>query len=235
MVSLAITTIADMVAHCRLRLDDVLLTDPDELLWSESELQHYANEAIKEVAIRTLCIRDSGRNEAGLTLYPITSPANTITVDRRVLVIKRVWWNDTVLRAESEKFLDEAENPASAGSWRTDTTDEPRQFVLERASRQLQLVGLPTVDGNIKLDIVRLPLETLETGTPEIPQYYLSDCLDWMCHLAYLKNDADTKDTKQAANFSAMFTGKVGPRPTDLLIELDYHQAGRRRPRLYYY
>jgi hypothetical protein len=253
MVNVAITTICDMVDHCRLRLDDISPTatvpvtnqelidaaaevaDESELLWTEAELRHYANEAIKEVALRTLCIRDSGRNTAGLTLYPLVAPANTITVDRRVLLIKRVWWNGVVLQPESEKFLDEAESPLSAGSWRTNTKENISHFVLERASRQLQTLGIPTVDGNIALDVVRLPLETLETGIPEIPQHYLSDCLDWMCHLAYLKNDADTKDMKQSANFETLFTGKVGPRPTDLILELDYHQQGRRRPRLYWF
>jgi hypothetical protein len=253
MVNVAITTICDMVDHCRLRLDDISpvatvpltnqeiidaaaeVVDESELLWSEAELRHYANEAIREVAIRTLCIRDSGRSTEGLTLYTVTAPNNTITVDRRVLLIKRVWWNDLVLGAESEQFLDEAENPASAGSWRTDTVDNPCKFVLERASRQLQLVGIPTADGVFKLDVVRLPLSAIETGVPEIPQQYLTDCLDWMCHLAYLKNDADTKDANQSSNFAAMFTSKVGPRPNDLILELDYHQQGRRRPRLYWF
>lgn len=253
MVNVAITTICDMVDHARQRLDDITpvdtvpvtnqelidaaaeVVDESELLWTEAELRHYANEAIKEVAIRTRCLRDSGRDVEGLTTYPIVSPANSITVDPRVLEIKRVWWNDTVLNPESEQFLDDAESPASAGSWRTESVEIPQCFVLERASRRLQVVGLPTADGNIKLDIVRLPLEILETGVPEIPQHYLSDCLDWMCHLAYLKNDADTKDMAQAANFAQLFERKVGPRDTNLVLELAYHQAGRRRPRLYYF
>jgi len=250
MVNVAIQTICDMVDHARLRLDDVSAVatvpltnlelieqaaeddDESELLWSTPELTHFANEAIREVALRTKCIRDSNRNTVGLTSYPILAvdENNTITVDPRVLVIKRVWWNDTVLDADSEQFLDE-----SSTSWRTDTTDEPKQLVCERTSRRLQLVGIPTVDGTIKLDVVRLPLAIIETGIPEIPQQYLADCLDWMCHLAYLKNDADTYDPKRAAFFADKFEAIVGPRPSDMRLQMEYRQSGRRRARLYWY
>lgn len=248
MVSVAIRTICDMVDHARLRLDDlspVALVpttnleliqqaaedaDEGELLWSTPELRHYANEAIREVAIRTHCLRDSGRDRAGLTSYAVTAGDNWITVDPRVLYIKRVWWNDSVLAPDSELFLDQISN-----TWRTNTTDEPCRFVLERASRRLQLVGVPTLDGTIKLDVVRLPIEILETGTPEIPQQYLSDCIDWMCSLAYLKNDADATNPELSMSFAKEFERKVGPRPSDLQLQLEFHQSGRRRARLYYY
>ena len=232
-VNVSITTVDDLVEHARLRLDDVPLpaaVDESALLWTTEELLHFANEAIREVAIRTLCIRDSGRDEADVTSYAVTAGENTITVDPRILRIKRVWWNDTVLVADSEKFLDECSN-----TWRTNTTDEPSAFVLERTSRNLQLVGVPTVDGTIKLDVVRLPLASIETGVPEIPQQYLADCLDWILHLAYLKNDADTSNPTLSAAFANMFEAKVGPRPSDLRLQLERHQSGRRRPRTYYY
>ena len=232
-VNVSITTVDDLVEHARLRLDDVPLpaaVDESALLWTTEELLHFANEAIREVAIRTLCIRDSGRDEADVTSYAVTAGENTITVDPRILRIKRVWWNDTVLVADSEKFLDECSN-----TWRTNTTDEPSAFVLERTSRRLQLVGVPTVDGTIKLDVIRLPLEIIETGTPEIPQQYLADCLDWICSLAYLKNDSETANPALSQSFALEFERKVGPRPTDLRLVLEQHQAGRRRPRTYFY
>ena len=232
-VSVSITTVEDMVAHARLRLDDVPLpaaVDESALLWTTEELQHFANEAIREVAIRTLCLRDSGRDTAGLTRYAVTAGTNTITVDPRILRIKRVWWNDTVLAADSEKFLDEC-----SSTWRSNTTDEPAAFVLERTSRRLQLVGVPTVDGDIKLDVVRLPLAAIATGAPEIPQQFLADCLDWICSLAYLKNDSETANPALSQSFALEFERKVGPRPTDLRLVLEQHQAGRRRPRTYFY
>lgn len=232
-VNVSITTVDDLVAHARLRLDDVPLpaaVDESALLWTTEELLHFANEAIREVAIRTLCIRDSGRDEADVTSYAVTAGDNTITVDPRILRIKRVWWNDTVLAADSEKFLDEC-----SSTWRTNTTDEPAAFVLERTSRRLQLVGVPTVDGTIKLDVIRLPLDIIETGEPEIPQQYLADCLDWICSLAYLKNDSETANPALSQSFALEFERKVGPRPTDLRLVLEQHQAGRRRPRTYFY
>ena len=232
-VNVSITTVDDLVAHARLRLDDVPLpaaVDESALLWTTEELLHFANEAIREVAIRTLCIRDSGRDEAGVTSYAVTAGENTINVDPRILRIKRVWWNDTVLAADSEKFLDEC-----SSTWRTNTTDEPAAFVLERTSRRLQLVGVPTVDGTIKLDVIRLPLDIIETGEPEIPQQYLADCLDWICSLAYLKNDSETANPALSQSFALEFERKVGPRPTDLRLVLEQHQAGRRRPRTYFY
>ena len=89
----------------------------------------------------------------------------------------------------------------------------------------------------LTIDCDRTPITLMTEGvhTPEIQQAYLHDCIDWMCHLAYLKNDADTKDPKAALMYEQLFTMKVGPRPTALQLELEYHQSGRRRPRVYYY
>lgn len=248
MVNVAIRTICDMVDHCRLRLDDIspVATTPatnleliqqaaedadeSELLWTTPELMHYANEAIREVAIRTHCLRDRARNTAGVTSIDVDIGQTEVDIDPRILVIKRVWWDDTVLWPESESFLDE-----SSTTWREDETDEPTQFVLSRAGRQLILVGTPTVAGTVGLDVVREPLEIIETGEPEIPQKYLSHCIHWMCHLAYLKNDADTYDPNRSQMFADAFTRQIGPRPTELQLELGYHQSGRRRARTYYY
>jgi hypothetical protein len=107
--------------------------------------------------------------------------------------------------------------------------------VLDRSSRELHLVGLPTSDGTIKLDVIRLPLAEIEKGKPEIPQSYLYDCLDWMCHLAYKKNDADTVDPVKSERYEQSFTATVGPRQSNHQLQLGYHHGGRRRPRLYYH
>lgn len=233
MLSVAITTITDLVEHCRHRLDDLPLDgapDEDALLWKSPELIHFANEAIREVAIRTRCLRDGDRSEDGLTRYPVAAGQSTITVDPRVLVIKRAWWDEAVMTPEAEFHLD-----AWSSSWRTDATDCPRYFALERSSRKLRLVGVPTVAGVVSLDVIRLPLAVIETGEPEIPQQYLADCLDWMCHLAYLKNDADTTNPQVAQMFAVEFERKVGPRPSNLQLELERHQSGRRRARLHYF
>ena len=247
MVNVAITTICDMVDHCRIRLDDVspiaatpttnleLIqqaaedADESELLWTTAELRHYANEAIREVAIRTRCIRDRARNTVDVTSLAVAIGQTEVDIDPRILAIKRVWWDTTVLTPTSESFNDDASD-----DWRTNETDEPTQFVLSRAGRQLILVGTPTVAGTIYLDVIREPLEFIETGAPEIPQRYLSDCVHWMCSLAYLKNDADTFNPTLSEMYEARFTRAVGPRPTTLQLELEYHQSGRRRPRVYY-
>lgn len=259
MVSAAITTLCDMVEHCRIRLDDISpvaavpvsnleliqaaaeIADQTDLLWTDEELRHYANEAIKEVAIRTLCLRKGHERVTNLNLFNVDAGENTIVIDPRVLLIKRVWWKydatgeSVVLIPESETFLDDQESPNSAGSWRTNETSEPCKFVLHRDDRRLQLVGVPTVDGQILLEVIRLPLEAIETGVPEIPQNYLADCINWMCHLAYLKNDADTVDPEKSAKHEDLFEKRVGPRRTDLMLQLAYNQGGRRRGRLYWF
>lgn len=248
-VNVAITEIEDLVDHARLRLDDVPLpaaVDESALLWTTEELMHFANEAFREVAIRTRCIRDSARDEADVTLYEVTAGTGEIVVDPRVLVIRRVWWNDEVLTPDSEQFLDEQRadynrtaylslSSNETPNWRTTPVEIPTRFVLERSSRRLLTVGVPTVDGEIKLDVIRLPLEIIETGAPEIPQSYLADCLDWICSLAYLKNDSETANPALAEKFAAEFERKVGPRPTNLQLQLEYHQAGRRRARLHWF
>lgn len=249
MVNAAITTVCDMVEHCRLRLDDVSpqsLTpttnlelvqaaaedaDESELLWTTAELEHYANEAIKETAWRTRCLRDSDLSIADVTRYSVTAGTSAVVVDPRVFIIKRVWWNSTVLVPLSARFQDEQSN-----DWRAEEVESPEEFVLNQSARSIRLVGIPTLDGVVGLEVIRLPLTAISGhAVPEIPQPYLADCLHWMCHLAYLKNDADTRDKSKSDEYAALFASRVGPRPSLFQLELEGYQQGRRRGRLYYF
>jgi hypothetical protein len=269
MVSAAIETICDMVEHARLRLDDIgpvattpttnleliqqaaEVADESELLWSTPELVHFANEAIKEVALRTRCIRDSEHDEANVTTYAWAADVTHKYVDQRVLEIKRAFWVSTgnptvILTPDSEKYLDEqvmdnnqtlyqSVYANTAPNWRTEPVATPTRYVVSRESRVVRMVGVPSIAGTLQLDVVRLPLEAIEVGIPEIPQHFLSDCLDWMCHLAYLKNDADTYDPTRSERYAKEFERKVGPRPTDHRLICEYQQSGRRRPRGIYF
>ena len=94
---------------------------------------------------------------------------------------------------------------------------DPRAF-LQEEDRELRLVPIPREANTLRMVVSRLPvadmaLATRNTTTPEISEYHY-DLLDWMCHLAYLKDDADTQDLPKAKQYEDGFTAKFGSRPT---------------------
>lgn len=252
MVSPTITTLCNMIEHCRLRLDDLpdtsdiadaadnltLLQQQEEsqdqanLLWSDNELTLYANQAISEVALRSRCIRDASATN-GLTSFDIVVATTPWAVlDDRLLGVHRVLWDGKPLRTmESKLALDE-----SSDEWET-LTGEPYGFVFEQSGRRIRPYKLPETDGTLTIEVTRLPVTAMikPDDLPEIPPHYLSEAINWMCHLAYLKNDADTKDPQQSAFFEALFTQRFGPRPTAQEIEFEFYGSQRPRAKLQWY
>ena len=80
--------------------------------------------------------------------------------------------------------------------------------------------SITKIDGdNYSYPVVGTPA-TLATGTitaassesPEIPEEFHMDLIEWICHLAYLKQDAETEDISRSNMYEEKFTQKFGPK-----------------------
>jgi len=74
-----------------------------------------------------------------------------------------------------------------------------------------------------KTELVTLEALTDEAGTsatikaysrPEIPEEYHKKLIDWICHLAYSKQDAETEDARKTTTHEARFERTFGPPPS---------------------
>lgn len=250
MPSATITTLCDMISHARVQLDDerdvsdltgdnlsileqaAESADSSNLLWSDEELTLYANQAVYEVALRTLCLGDSITATEGFNQFTLAVADDPwVTIDPRILQIRRVKWNGMHLKRRYDSRFDQFRH-----DWQEDT-GRPCEFVLNIQERRLRPYPKDTADGVLSLEVVRLPLTTMSEpdDVPEIPQHMLLETINWMLHLAYLKNDADTKDESRSAMYEALFRQRFGERPSQRHIEFMFDAAQRNRGRVEYY
>lgn len=232
---MSIVNLDDMICEARRLLDDrpettgfsddnlALLEeaaeaqDESNLLWTTAELKLYANEAVNEVAIRTNLL-GSNVDVSGFNLFTIGPDDDPWqAVDERILRVLRVTWDGRKLDPTSRYKLD-----LCSRSWEEDT-GEPTLFVWDQGSRQVSPYPKPTAEGALRLETRHLPLSLMVDmeDEPAIPAHMRQPAVFWMLHLAYLKNDADTKDDALSAKYDAMFTNRFGPRPTFRELEFN--------------
>lgn len=83
-----------------------------------------------------------------------------------------------------------------------------RYMVIGMQKDKVRLIQIPEADDIIDMVIYRLPLEPVSDLThdlAEIEEHHHLHLLDWMKHLAYRKQDADTFDPKKSAECEASF------------------------------
>jgi len=82
----------------------------------------------------------------------------------------------------------------------------------------IKLIAPPDTSDVLWMVVQRLPKIELAVGdtalSPEIPAVYHADLVDWILHLAYRKQDAETMDLTKAVLFDQTFTKKFGERPS---------------------
>lgn len=181
-------------------------------LWEDHEVQRYLDDACREAAERSWCIRDSSTAAvcsvaviAGTASY--TLHASVLHVDRARLTAERY---PLVLSSTEEMDRERPGWDANAAS------GTPARALLdaEGASWKLTLVPTPVTDGTLALVVFRTPLASVasDDDAPEIPARYHEQLIDWMLRCAYLKRDSETQDEDKAAKAEARFTASFGPR-----------------------
>lgn len=112
---------------------------------------------------------------------------------------------------------------------------EPVAFIQEEDG-EIRLVNVPVNPNTLHLTVSRFPLEDMSLSTrtsvgPEIPTEYHGDIVDWMCHLAHLKDDADSSDIKKAQYYESRFTSKFGSRSSARAEQFKKHYPRELRVR----
>jgi len=192
-------------------LDDAVAT----YLWSDNLLQKYLNLAEREACRRaSLLLDDSTANDSESTPLPLCSltvvaGTDTYVISKKILRILNCVPASTSqsIEKKTEDFLDEF-----YPTWRGAEGD-PVYYLEDK--NKIRLVPTPVNNDTMQLTVVRLPLADITIAgvqSPEIPEEFHMDLIEWICHLAYLKQDSETEDLQRSDKYEDKFTEKFGPK-----------------------
>lgn len=223
----------DLITICREDLDDLpgdVVDDADKhwqnddsgLLWSNSELTRYANEAEHEFCLRRP-IRDD--NKTAITDIAVTADDPYYDYSNRILSVHRVKYVDdngdeVVLRKRTHQQLD-----LHTPDWQTLDSATPCFYVENSEHKEIKISPPPELGGNLELVVDRLPFQDMlwsrrDTRGPEINMEHHNDLIQYMLFKAYSKRDAETEDPKLAKKHMDAFDARVGDRPTARLLRV---------------
>lgn len=171
---------------------------------SDELLTVYANEAQDEACRRGQFLRDASSSLCTVAYAP---GDESIALDPRIV---------RVLRASADSFpvevLGAQQMADMMPAWQTGSAERPRILVSGLTQDRLYLWPKPTSAGQIKLHVLRFPLEKManDSDTPEIRQEMHPALVEWMLYRAYSRTDADTQDDAKARTALRKFITEFG-------------------------
>lgn len=197
-------------------------------LWSDEEVDQFANDAEDEACRRAGLLVDSSSPEASEIV--ISARDEAVDLHESVIFVRRARLASSgrTLSPRVARAMDE-----ECPGWEDTPASIPQIFVPDWESGKLRLWPPAAQADTLKLTVVRTPLVPMEKDgdSPSIPRRYHAALLDWMYHLAYLKQDADAFDPKKAAQHEGRFTAEFGP-PSSAIDEHwaaeQYYDVGNR-------
>lgn len=217
-----------LIAQFRSDVDDV----EEPFLWTKEDAQFYLDDAINEACERAKLIRDATTPE--ICEVTVTAGTSTYALDSRILQFERAKLDSMQVPLEITSTLALDSNVtgiwprgwrsrSSYGSWSTfgtsweSATGRPSALAIDRAGADWtgRLVPNPTSNDLLRLQVYRAPLESLtdDNSAPEgVPERLHPRLLDWMKHMAYSKQDTETRNDDRAQRFAALFTSAFGER-----------------------
>ncbi|MCK5610044.1 hypothetical protein KAR91_49680, partial [Candidatus Pacearchaeota archaeon] len=151
----------------------------------------------------------------------ITLVPQPVSDDTAQLVVVRLPLSDMVIGRKSVTGITRAGAVATANlpghGYLTGDT-------IAHAGADQPEYNVTTIITKISNDLYSYPVlgvpATPATGTitaaisdsPEIPEEYHMDLIEWICHLAYLKQDGETEELGRSDMYEAKFTQKFGPK-----------------------
>lgn len=201
-----------------------------DYLWTDTTLVTYISEAQRRFAAQGLVLRDGTTDEvtkvtlvAGQDVYPLHEAVIAVIsakLSTQRADLQRVGHSFlAAYSAPADNWTDPATYqglpPGPTLAWSTD--DYLQDFDSDSLSQiALRVYPVPTVDQAgqvIRLRVCRKPITRFEVGdlgaTPEIPEDYHLDMLDWAAYLALRIVDDDAGNPKRAADFKATFEENV--------------------------
>jgi len=175
-------------------------------LWRDEEIDDSANDAVDEACRRSNLIVDSSSNVA---VAYASAGDEYIALDPAIIYVRRVTRasTGTPLTPRVSRAMDE-----SVPGWENARASVPVVFVPDWETGKLRLWPPTVADETFRMTVIRTPLNPMieDEDEPEIAPRFHGALLDWMLHLGYLKQDADTFDPKKAAQHEERFMGEFG-------------------------
>ena len=172
--------------------------------WTSPEIRGFANQAEREACERANLIEDA--TTAAVCEIAGLAATATYNLHAKIIEVSSVTWDGRFLDPISRGEL----NRLYPNGWKA-RTGRPSHFI-DPQQRTLTLFPIPTAAADIELIAYRYPLVDMtgDADSPEIPERYHFDLLDWMEHLAYLKDDTEALNINAAARAADRFTQKFG-------------------------
>lgn len=194
-----------LLARFRLEADD----RQQPYLWSDEEVLSYLNDAQD-----MFCREQGGIADSSSAVTRLTCQAGDefVEISPRILKLRYAARADGY-RLELLNFEDlEARQAVDDYGYRAglrldNTPGEIKALVLGMEANRVRLIHIPLHDQEIRLIVYRMPLQPVTADQPEleIDEHHHLHLIDWMRHLAHLKQDAETYDRGRAQEFGDRF------------------------------
>ena len=179
---------------------------PSNRLWSDDEIIEYANEAVDEACRRAYLLVDSSSTASEASLG---ADESEFELHESVIYVRRLRIvSGEVLRPCVSREMDER-----IPGWEESLASTPMIFVPDWETNKIKVWPPTSTAIDLKMTVIRTPMNDMaeDEDEPEIASRYHRSLLDWMLHLGYLKQDADTLDVVKSAKFEERFAGEFGP------------------------
>jgi hypothetical protein len=206
-----------------MKLSDLLAAARDDLddkgsvpLFTDAWLTRKLNQAVMEAARRARLIEDSETDADSVPvpvcLYTVTQGQRTITLDPRIILVKRVKVasQDLPLPKKHRADLD-----LLVPGWETSGQGDVIAYCTDYTKGKLYFVNTFPAADSVRLTVIREPLYALASANdvPEIPARYHEGLLHWVRSEAHSRTDTEeVYDLKKAQEQLALFEQEFGKR-----------------------
>lgn len=184
-------------------LDDLTGSDSEQY-WDKNTINIYIQEAMDEIAKRTLCIKDSLTPAfcridviADTIHYPV--PTGILRIDS----IRKSWDGLQLEKTTHDKIS--KSNPL----WET-TTSEPNKYLTDYSTGYISIVGKLTAVTNqtFNLTVRRLPtVMSIDTNVPDVPEQFHNMAIDYILYRCFIKQDSEVFSKSTAQDYLTRFEG----------------------------
>lgn len=176
-------------------------------LWPITNAVEFADDAQNEACRRARLLRDS--TTVDICEIALEVGTAVYALDPRVIRVDRA-------RLEGEtvplRFCLMRNADSMCPGWDTWDNSTPQFIIPDHSSRSLYLAAPPDATGTLLLNVVRLPLATLNSTDDdlEIPLHHQRSLRHWMTYRALLQHDSETFDKKAAETALSLFEQEFG-------------------------
>lgn len=185
----------------------------DGYLWSNATLVRYINDAEQKFARRTHCLRD--RSTPEVVEVALVPGVSQYALHPSVIAVLGATWRAGPLRRSDAAVLEGVPADISGGTRapQATATGQPVWFTTDEEVRTLRVYPAPDTAETVYLRVARLPLNPLTpnnlTASPEIPEDYHLDLLEWAAWRALRNHDTDAENMAKASAHKRRFEEAV--------------------------